>query len=71
MSKDLAGENGSSLEIDEDMNISNFRNFLQDKYPLFSRMDAYSIAVNESYAEEGLTLIENDTVAIIPPVSGG
>ncbi len=71
MSKDLAVENGGSLEIDEDMKIDAFRSFLQEKYPLFSQMDSFSIAVNEAYANEDLILNENDTVAIIPPVSGG
>ncbi len=71
MSKDLAVENSGSLEIDEDMKIDAFRSFLQEKYPLFSQMDSFSIAVNEAYANEDLILNENDTVAIIPPVSGG
>jgi molybdopterin converting factor subunit 1 len=71
MSKDLAEENSSSLEIDAHMKIDAFRRFLQEKYPLFSKMDSFSIAVNESYANEDVTLNENDTVAVIPPVSGG
>lgn len=71
MSKDLAGENSGLLEIDEHMKLNVFRTVLQEKYPLFSQMDSFSIAVNESYADEDLILYENDTVAIIPPVSGG
>jgi len=71
MSKDLSGETSVSLEVNEDLKVSVFRTFLHEKYPLFSQMDSFSIAVNESYAEEDLVLVENDTVAIIPPVSGG
>lgn len=71
MAKDLAGETSASLEVNEELKVSAFRNFLQDKYPLFSQMDSFSIAVNETYAEEDLIIVENDTVAIIPPVSGG
>ena len=71
MAKDLAGENGTSLDVDEEMNVRVFRSILQEKYPLFSQMDSFSIAVNETYAEEDLILVENDIVAIIPPVSGG
>ena len=71
MAKDLAGETSASLEVIEDMKVSTFRKILQDKYPLFSQMDSFSIAVNETYAEEDLIIVENDTVAIIPPVSGG
>ena len=71
MSKDLAGLSSESIEIDPDTTIAMFRKFLSQKYPSFSQMDSYSIAVNESYAEEGLVLLDKDTVAIIPPVSGG
>ena len=71
MAKDLAGESSDSLHVDEKVNIRVFRNILQEKYPLFSQMDSFSIAVNETYAEEDLILVENDIVAVIPPVSGG
>lgn len=71
MAKDLAGETSTSVEIIEDMKVSAFRRFLQKEYPLFSEMDSFSIAVNETYAEEDLIIVEHDTVAVIPPVSGG
>lgn len=60
-----------SFEVDKGISVKDFRRFIQHKYPSFSEMDAFAVAVNESYAEEGLLLSDNDTVAIIPPVSGG
>jgi molybdopterin converting factor subunit 1 len=71
MAKDLTGETSATLELNEEMKVSALRRVLQEKYPLFSQMDSFSIAVNESYAEEDLIIVENDTVAVIPPVSGG
>ena len=71
MAKDLAGESSDVLEVEECLSVGVFRNILQKKYPFFSQMDSFSIAVNENYAEEDLILIENDIVAVIPPVSGG
>ena len=71
MSKVLAGQSTISIELDEGLTVKEFRELLQQKYVSFSEMDTYAIAVNESYANEDLTLNENDTVAIIPPVSGG
>ncbi len=71
MSKDLAGQSTISIELDEGLTVKEFRELLQQKYVSFSEMDTYAIAVNESYAEEGLILSDKDTVAIIPPVSGG
>jgi len=71
MAKDLTGETNATLELNEEMKVSALRRVLQEKYPLFSQMESFSIAVNESYAEEDLIIVENDTVAVIPPVSGG
>ncbi|MGI9531993.1 MoaD/ThiS family protein [Lutimonas sp.] len=71
MSKDLAGDNNGFLDIEKDLKVSTLRTVLFEKFPLFSQMNSFAIAVNESYADEELTLVENDIVAIIPPVSGG
>lgn len=71
MAKDLAGQSKLSIELNEGSRVREFREILADKYPAFSAMDTFSIAVNETYAKEELVLSENDTVAIIPPVSGG
>lgn len=71
MSKDLAGETSTTIEINKPLIVSDFRKLLFEKYPLFSQMDSFSIAVNETYADKDLIIVENDTVAVIPPVSGG
>ena len=71
MSRDLAGQNEITIELNDGITIQEFREFLLKKYPLFSEMDSFAIALNESYAEQGTVLSENDIVAIIPPVSGG
>ena len=71
MAKDLAGQSASIMELDEGNNVDHFRKMLINKYPSFTKMDSFAVAVNESYAEEGLIWSNNDTVAIIPPVSGG
>lgn len=36
-----------------------------------THLEGALVAVNETYAEEHQRISENDTVAIIPPVSGG
>jgi molybdopterin converting factor subunit 1 len=71
MSRDLAGQNEITIDLNDGITIQEFREFLVKKYPLFSEMDSFAIALNESYAEQGAVLSENDIVAIIPPVSGG
>ena len=71
MSRDLAGQNEITIDLNDGITIQEFREFLVKKYPLFSEMDSFAIALNESYSEQGAVLSENDIVAIIPPVSGG
>ncbi len=71
MSRDLAGQSPIIFELDEGVTVKKFREILVKNYPLFSELDSFAIAVNESYAEEELLLSDKDTVAIIPPVSGG
>ena len=71
MSRDLVGQSPITFELDEGLTVKMFREILVKNYPRLSEIDSFSIAVNESYAEDTLFLTDKDTVAIIPPVSGG
>jgi len=71
MSKDIVGKNSETLEFDDKLSIQEFRQRLINILPGLKEMETYTIAVNEEYAEEEQLLSDNDTIAIIPPVSGG
>ena len=71
MSKDLVGKNSVVLEFDDKLSIKEFRQQLTNIYPGLKEMETYTVAVNEEYAEEEQLLSDKDTIAIIPPVSGG
>jgi molybdopterin converting factor subunit 1 len=71
MSRDLAGKGSTSFEVVSQTDVQRLKQILLDKFPLFSKMEAFAIAINESYAEDEVLLSEGDVVAIIPPVSGG
>ena len=71
MSKDLVGKNSVALEFDDKLSIKEFRQQLTNIYPGLKEMETYTVAVNEEYAEEEQLLSDKDTIAIIPPVSGG
>lgn len=71
ISKDIASESSSVLELNENATIHHLTRALMDKYPGFSSINEFSIALNEEYVENDALLKENDVVAIIPPVSGG
>jgi molybdopterin converting factor subunit 1 len=68
---DLTGENSINIELTKDNTIQDLKAILMQKFPKLKNMHQFAIAVNEEYAEDTLTLKENDVVAIIPPVSGG
>lgn len=51
--------------------VSEVKHFLQTAYVHLPSMDHVMVAVNEEYAFEDTTIQAGDTVAIIPPVSGG
>lgn len=71
MSKDLAEHSKLTMEFEQALNVGQFRNYLINRFPAFSELDSFAIAVDESYAEDELILTGRETVAIIPPVSGG
>lgn len=49
--------------------VGELKQKITDKYNL--PLQSVMVAVNEEYAEEHLELKAGDTVALIPPVSGG
>ncbi|WP_159950110.1 MoaD/ThiS family protein [Polaribacter septentrionalilitoris] len=68
---DLVNTSSMVVEVDRILNIAEFKIFLKDKFPQLENINSYAVAVNEAYATDDVVLKENDTVAIIPPVSGG
>lgn len=55
----------SGIENTEDL-IKN----LEQEFPAL-RNARYSIAVNKKIIQENITINENDTIALLPPFSGG
>ena len=43
---------------------------LEEEFPALVKMK-YSIAVNKKVIQETTTIYENDTIALLPPFSGG
>ncbi|MEN8124225.1 MAG: molybdopterin converting factor subunit 1 [Bacteroidota bacterium] len=71
MARDIVNENKINLELNENKDVNFLVNLLEEKYPKFSSINSFSVAVNEEYVKKDIILKNNDTVAIIPPVSGG
>ncbi len=62
----------SEEEIEFKGSIEELRNLLKEKYPELSEiLDKVKFAVNEEYVSDDHIVKDGDTVAVIPPVSGG
>jgi len=69
--KDKIGKNEEEIEF-EGKTLKDLIDVLVNKYPNIEDILKRSMfAVNESYETMDCNLQDNDTIAIIPPVSGG
>jgi molybdopterin converting factor small subunit len=76
--REAAGGVGKvTLDVDADCNTSTIRTILAELYPKLAATvldeDSLTLALNEEYVASGqvLTLKAGDTIALIPPISGG
>ncbi|MDC1162251.1 MoaD/ThiS family protein [Tenacibaculum sp.] len=71
ITSDLIGKSSINISIPEKSSIGDLQITLINSFPELKNISSYAIAVNEEYALKDVVLKENDTIAIIPPVSGG
>ncbi|WP_029522936.1 molybdopterin converting factor subunit 1 [Persephonella sp. KM09-Lau-8] len=70
--KDKIGLPSEDIELTENSTVNDLVKLLSEKYPqIKDTLQNSMFAVNEEYASTDQKLKEGDTVAIIPPVSGG
>lgn len=68
--QEKVGESKITIEAN-DITIAELKNNYLKKYEIDPLLDASMVAVNEEYAPDDTILKTGDTVAFIPPVSGG
>lgn len=71
VTRDYANRDEESMELNSDQSVLALKKNLMLLYPELAQMNSFAMAVNESYATDEVILKEGDTIAIIPPVSGG
>jgi molybdopterin converting factor subunit 1 len=71
ITRDIIGASSIALELHEGSRVSEVLTILQTKFPRLTALTSLLVAVNEDYAEATQILTERDTLALIPPVSGG
>ncbi len=65
---DIIGE--ANLSITDIQNTEELKDWLIDKWPKLQSIK-YSIAINRNIIQENTELQNEDTVALLPPFSGG
>ncbi len=71
VSRDQTNKDEEDLVLMENLTAGELKKRLMEMYPNLEDVQSFALAVNESYADDEVILKEGDTVAIIPPVSGG
>lgn len=67
----LAEKAGSNeLEIEGVKSLDELKKHISEKHPSFSGYK-YRISVNQSLADEDVSLADGDEVALLPPFAGG
>jgi sulfur-carrier protein len=66
-----AGTQKVSLELDTPVTIEQVRDLLQNQLGELNGIENALVAVNEEYADLTIEIKNGDTIAFIPPVSGG
>lgn len=67
--QEKAGKGQLVIELDQ-ITVSQLKQYLYSMYKL-PKLDQVLTAINEEYAEDADVVRSGDTVALIPPVSGG
>ena len=71
MATDLVGASSSTIPLREEISLETFKKQLFETYPELTSLHQFTIAINEEYASNDRIVKPGDTIAIIPPVSGG
>ncbi|MCF3942139.1 molybdopterin converting factor subunit 1 [Oceanobacillus alkalisoli] len=67
--QETAGKTSLNIPL-ENVNVEQLKERLQTDYPQLN-LSGVMTAINEEYAKEEDAIMSGDTVAFIPPVSGG
>lgn len=68
---DVIEKKSLNLELNPMSTVGDLREKVLKDFPKLSDYKSFSIAINMEYATDDSELKNGDTVALIPPVSGG
>jgi len=59
-----------ALNLPDTLTVGELKAYIVDNYPQAKALN-FAVAVDEAYADDDMPIKENQTIALIPPVSGG
>lgn len=68
--KEKAGSSRVFLQAGESISVKELKENIYEQFPEFEG-EVFQVARNEAFVREDATLEKSDTIALIPPVSGG
>jgi molybdopterin synthase sulfur carrier subunit len=71
IAKEILGNSSINIETGKVLTVGQLKDYLFENYPEMVKLKTMAIAVNQSYASDGMLITEDAEIVIIPPVSGG
>ncbi|CCE59923.1 TPA: molybdopterin converting factor subunit 1 [Staphylococcus argenteus] len=68
--KEILKKGQEDIVLEKAVTVQQFESFLFERYPQINNKK-FQVAVNEEFVQKSDFINPNDTVALIPPVSGG
>ncbi|MGM8215381.1 molybdopterin converting factor subunit 1 [Bacillaceae bacterium W0354] len=68
--QEQVGQAEIQIDLEHPLTVEAFKQLLEEQYSLH-QINNVMIAVNEEYAKDDDMINSDDTIALIPPVSGG
>lgn len=68
--KEILQTDSETIDINESINVDAFKQNLFERHPSINSKK-FQVAVNEEFVQDEDIIQPTDTVALIPPVSGG
>lgn len=67
---DIFKSNKVELDLPDLLNVGDLKKIIIASYPQTEALN-FTVAVDEAYADDNLIIKENQSIALIPPASGG
>ena len=72
ISREIVGQKKLKVGPTENIQtVGELKQWMKQKYPALQNLTSIAVAVDSEYADDEQSLLDENEVAIIPPVSGG